>query len=386
MNRLDQISLGKIVVIREQLLEAARLGKPIYRFESGDPNFGVHQAIKDGINEALMKDQTHYIPNNGIPELKNSLAKKILEKNKYKVSPQDIFVTNGAMHALYVTYQCIIEEGDEVIVPDPMWTEAVENARLAGAVTVGVELTLEDHYIYRADKIKEKINKKTKAIFLNTPHNPTGAIIPLEELKKIADIAIQHNLWLVCDEAYETVVFDQHQHVSLGSLIPDYDKLISVYSFSKAYAMSGLRLGYAVCKNKMYADRVGKILRCTINGVNSLAQWAGVTAIEKTPSDWPNEMAQEYQKRRDLFLDALKDQSILIPFKPQGTFFLWCKLNPKINANELSMKLVQAGIGNTPGDCFGNSPSTLSSMRFAFSCTTKMVEEGVPLLKQHLKS
>lgn len=385
MNRLDQISLGKIVVIREQLLEAQRQGKSIYRFESGDPNFGIHQTIKDGIADALIKDQTHYIPNNGIPELKNILVQKLLEQNQYKVNAQDIFVTNGAMHALYVTYQCIIEEGDEVIVPDPMWTEAVENARLAGAKTVPVELTIEENYIYKADKIKEKITNKTKAIFLNTPHNPTGAIIPKDELEKIAKLAIENNLWIVCDEAYETVVFDNNKHTSMGSFIGDYDKLISVFSFSKSHAMSGLRLGYAVCKNKQYQDRVSKILRCTINGVNSLAQWAGVTALSLTPKTWPKEMATEYQARRDLFMKALEDQNALIPFKPQGTFFLWCKLNPKIDANTLSLNLVKAGIGNTPGDCFGISPSTLSSMRFAFSCTTQMVEKGVPLLKEELK-
>jgi aspartate aminotransferase len=384
MSRLDQISLGKIVVIREQLLEAQRQGKPIYRFESGDPNFDIHPTIKEALSQAAQENKTHYIPNNGIPELKEALSVKLKKKNNIEAKPSEIFVTNGAMHALYVLYQCLIEEGDEVIVPDPMWTEAVENARLAGAVTVPVELTLKDQYIYRADLIKQKITNKTKAIFLNCPHNPTGAVIPKEELQQIAELAVEHNLWIISDEAYETVLFDGLTHTSLASIIPNYNKVISVFSFSKSHAMSGLRLGYLVAKDKLFGERVGKLLRCTINGVNSLAQWAAVGALKNTPESWQQEMTNEYQKRRDLFLKALSSQDILIPFNPQGTFFLWCKLNPKFDANLLSDKLTQAGIGNTPGDCFGASKETLNSMRFAFSCSTKMVEEGVPLLLKNL--
>ena len=384
MNRLDQVSLGKIVVIREELIKAQAQGQAIYRFESGDPNFDVHIKIKEAIQEALSKNKTHYIPNNGIPELKEAIVKKLELKNSIKVKANDIFVTNGAMHALYVLYQCIVEEGDEVIVPDPMWTEAVENARLAGAVTVPVTLEIKDNYVYRAEKILEKITKKTKAIFLNSPHNPTGAVIPKHELEKIVKIAQDHNLWLVSDEAYETVVFDGKEHVSTASLAPDYDKIISVFSFSKSYAMSGLRLGYMVNKNKLFAERVGKLLRCTVNGVNSLSQWAGLAALTHTPDSWQKEMTIEYQKRRDLFLQALAGQNILIPFKAQGTFFLWCKLNPQYDANIISEKLVAKGIGNTPGDCFGHSSETLSSMRFAFSCETSMVEKGVPLLLKEL--
>ncbi|MFZ4714934.1 MAG: pyridoxal phosphate-dependent aminotransferase [Bacteriovoracaceae bacterium] len=385
MSRLDQISLGKIVVIREQLLEAQRKGTAIFRFESGDPNFDIHDTIKEAVYRALKENKTHYIPNNGIPELKDALVKKLKKQNKIEAKSADIFVTNGAMHALYVTYQCMIEEGDEVIVPDPMWTEAVENARLAGAKTIPVELTLDDNYIYRAEKIKEKITSKTKAIFLNSPHNPTGAVIPLSELKLIAELAVKHNLWIISDEAYETVVFDGATHHSLATLIPEYNKVISVFSFSKSHAMSGMRLGYLVCKDKLFGERVGKLLRCTINGVNSVAQWAAVGALENTPESWQQEMTVEYQKRRDLFLKALSHQNILIPFKPQGTFFLWCKLNPQFDSNELSAKLTLAGIGNTPGDCFGQSKETMNSMRFAFSCSSKMVEEGVPLLLNHLK-
>jgi aspartate aminotransferase len=383
MNQLDKISLGKIVVIREKLLNAQRDGKKIYRFESGDPSFDIHPDVKAAIIKALGENKTHYIPNNGIPDLREALAKKLQTKNKLNVQAKDISVTNGAMHALYVLYQCVVNAGDEVIVPDPMWTEAVENARLAGAKTVGVELKAEHNYIYRAQDIEEKITSKTKVIFINSPQNPTGAIIPKEELIKIAELAVKNNLWLVSDEAYEHVLFDGGEHISIGSLIPDYDKVISVYSYSKSYAMSGLRLGYFASKNELFNDRAGKLLRCTVNGINSITQWGAIAALA-TPESWYVDMNKEYLKRRDLFLEALKGQDILIPYIPHGAFYLWCRVKDGIDVADLSEKMAQAGIGNAPGDCFGENKSTIQSLRFAFSCSSEMIIEGTAPLRAFL--
>ncbi|MBP9682042.1 MAG: pyridoxal phosphate-dependent aminotransferase [Bacteriovorax sp.] len=385
MNRLDQISLGKIVVIREKLLKAQRDGLKIYRFESGDPSFDIHPNVKLAMEKALKENKTHYIPNNGIPELREALAHKLITQNKLNIESKHISVTNGAMHALYVLYQCIVEAGDEVIVPDPMWTEAVENARLAGAKTIGVELRPEHNYVYRACDIEEKITPKTKVIFLNSPHNPTGAIIPKEELKKIADLAVKHNFWLVSDEAYEHVLFDSGKHISIGSLIPDYDKVISVYSFSKSYAMSGLRLGYFASRNELFNDRAAKLLRCTVNGINSVTQWGAITAVA-TPVSWYEEMNNEYLKRRDLFLEALKDNHILTPYIPHGAFYLWCRVKEGIDVAKLSEAMAQAGIGNAPGDCFGEAQSTIQSLRLAFSCSTEMILEGSGPIREFFKN
>ena len=385
MNRLDNISLGKIVVIREKLLKAQKDGQKIFRFESGDPSFDVHPNVKTGIQKALEANKTHYIPNNGIPELRETIAKKLNDQNKIPVKPAHISITNGAMHALYVCYQCIVEEGDEVIVPDPMWTEAVENARLAGAKTIGVELKPEYNYVYRASDIEAAITKKTKVIFLNSPQNPTGAIIPMDELKKIADLAVKNNLWLISDEAYEHILFDGGSHTSIASLIPTYEKVVSVFSFSKSYAMSGLRIGYFASINDQFNDRAGKLLRCTVNGINSISQWGAIHAVKDTPQAWFDEMNTEYMKRRDIFLESLKGQDILIPYVPKAAFYLWCRVKDGIDVEKLSEALAQAGLGNAPGSCFGDTPSSLQSIRIAFSCDTKMVMEGSVELNKFLK-
>ncbi|NOT78075.1 MAG: pyridoxal phosphate-dependent aminotransferase [Bacteriovoracaceae bacterium] len=386
MNRLDNISLGKIVVIREKLMQAQKDGQKIYRFESGDPSFDVHPNVKSAVIKALEANKTHYIPNNGIPELREALATKLNTQNKIPVKASHVSITNGAMHALYVTYQCIIEEGDEVIVPDPMWTEAVENARLAGAKTIGIELKPETNYVYAAAEIEKAITKKTKVIFLNSPQNPTGAIIPVEELKKIADLAVKNNLWIVSDEAYEHILFDGGTHTSIASLIPTYEKIVSVFSYSKSYAMSGMRVGYFVSTHQLFNDRAAKLLRCTVNGINSVTQWGAIHAVKDTPQSWMDEMNAEYLKRRNLFLDSLKGQDILTPYVPKAAFYLWCRVKEGLDVEKLSEDLAQKGIGNAPGSCFGETKSSLQSIRLAFSCETQMIVEGARELNIFLKN
>lgn len=392
MHALDKISLGKIVQIREVILKAQAEGKKVYRLESGDPNFDASLEVQEAIKTALSQGKTHYIPNNGIPELRKALKAKLETKNKIKdLTNENIFVTNGAMHALYVTFQCLLGPGDEVIIPDPMWTEVADNIRLSGATVVGVPLSFENGYAYLAKNIEKHITKKTKALFINTPHNPTGAVLAKNELEDLINLAIKHNLYIVSDEAYEDVIFEG-EHYSVAALAPKnyQDKIISIFSFSKSHAMSGLRVGYIATTNKDLIDRIPKLLRCTINGVNSLAQWAALAATTSPHAVEHTEMMKkEYIKRRDILSSALSQIPGIKVFKPKGTFFLWCevessllkKLNLK-SVDELSTMLAAAGIGNAPGDCFGDSCD--NAIRFAFSCATSMVEEGAKELVKKL--
>lgn len=392
MHILDKISLGKIVQIREVILKAQAEGKKVYRLESGDPNFDTSAEVQEAIKTALTQGKTHYIPNNGIPELRKALKTKLETKNKIKdLTNENIFVTNGAMHALYVTFQCLLGPGDEVLIPDPMWTEVADNIRLSGATVVGVPLSFESGYAYLAKNIEKQITKNTKALFINTPHNPTGAVLSKNEITDLINLAIKHNLYIVSDEAYEDVIFEG-EHYSVAALAPaNYQsKIISIFSFSKSHAMSGLRVGYIATTNKDLMDRIPKLLRCTINGVNSLAQWAALAATTSPHAVEHTEMMKkEYIKRRDILSSALKQIKGIKVFNPKGTFFLWCEVEDSLlqklklkNVDELSIMLADAGIGNAPGDCFGDSCA--NAIRFAFSCATPMVEEGAKELIKKL--
>ncbi len=387
---LDFISLGKIVQIRERLLQAQAAGKVVFRFESGDPSFAPAAHVSEAIVAATYAGKTHYIPNNGIPELRKALAEKAVSRNGLAgVTSNDIFVTNGAMHALYVAFGALLSEGDEVIIPDPMWTEVAENIRLAGGVAVGVKLIAEEGFAYKAADIEAAITPKTTAIFLNTPHNPTGAMLSREDLQAIYDLARRNNLWVISDEAYEDLVFEPNEHTSIGSLADaDDTRVIGIYSFSKSHAMSGLRTGYIVTRAKVLHDRIPKLLRCTINGVNSIAQWGALAAV-KGSSASTLAMRDEYLLRRDIMLAALKDIPGVSAFVPKGTFYVWVSLDPSIyerlevaDADALSTSLADDGIGSAPGDAFGTHYP--DAIRFAFSCDTKMVKEGSVKLREAL--
>lgn len=387
---LDAISLGKIVQIREQLLKAQASGMRVFRFESGDPSFSVATPVLDAVDAAARAGKTHYIPNNGIPQLRDALAAKARDRNQLAgVTSDDIFVTNGAMHALFVTFGALLVPGDEVIVPDPMWTEVVENIKLAGGVPVGIELSAEDDFEYRTDRIEAAITPRTRAIFLNTPHNPTGAILSPERLREIVEIARANHLWIISDEAYEDVLYEPWVHTSIGSLAGDYaDRVISIFSFSKSHAMSGLRVGYIVTRSPLMHDRIPKLLRCSINGVNSLAQWAALAAVNG-PTDHLRAMREEYAIRRSIMLGALSGIPGVRAFAARGAFYAWVELDESAysrlgvpDAAALSDRLAAAGIGSAPGDAFGETCS--GAIRFAFSCDTEMVREGSVLLRAAL--
>ena len=388
---LDFVSLGKIVQIREQLMQAQAAGKRVYRFESGDPSFTPAPHVIDAVARAAAEGKTHYVPNNGIPELRKALAEKARAKNGIPgVTPDDVFVTNGAMHALFAVFGSLLSSGDEVILPDPMWTEVAENVRLAGGVPVGVPLSAADDFEYHPEAIEAAITERTVAIFLNTPHNPTGAVLSRATIEAILEIARRHDLWLVSDEAYEDVIYAPAEHHSTAKLAGEADgqRVISIFSFSKSHAMAGLRTGYVITRARLMQDRLPKLLRCTINGVNSLAQWAALAAVTGDQSHLAA-MRAEYEIRRDLMLGALRAIPGLEPFAPRGSFFAWAEIDPSLyqrlelaDADALSAQLAAQGIGSTPGDAFGRTCA--DAIRFSFSCSTPMVREGSAALREAL--
>jgi aspartate/methionine/tyrosine aminotransferase len=389
-HRLDSVSFGKIVQIRETLLRAQAKGARVIRFESGDPSFSVAPHVLDAVAEAGRAGKTHYVPNDGIPELRRALADKLRIKNGIAdVLPRDVYLTNGAMHALFVTFGTLLTEGDEVIIPDPMWTEVAENIRLAGGVPVRVALEAAADYAYAPEAVARAITPATRAIFINTPHNPTGAVLDRGTIEALVAIARENDLWIVSDEAYEDVLYEPYSHCSVASVAGDWaDRVISVFSFSKSHAMSGLRVGYIVTKSAVLQDRIQKLLRCTINGVNSLAQWAALAATTGPQEHLPA-MRAEYRVRRDALIAALSEVPGLRPFTPHGAFYVWAQIDPSLyerlgvrNADELSAKLAANGIGSAPGDAFGEQCA--DAIRFAFSCDTDMVRTGADVLRSAL--
>lgn len=383
---VDQVSLGAIVQVRDRLLAQQAQGRKVLRLESGDPSFDIPVHAREAMEKALRDGLTHYTASTGIPVLRKAIYQKVTAENGLSVPNDDhVVVTNGAMHGLYILFRALLDSGDEVILPDPMWTEIAENIRLGGGRPVPVVLREERGYQYDPVDIEAAITPRTKAIFVNTPQNPIGAVAARETLEAIAQIAERHNLLLVSDEAYEHVIYDGVKHLSLGSLPGAQDRTISVYSMSKTYAMSGLRLGYLVINDPALLERIKKLVRCTINGVNSVTQYGAAAALNG-PQDATRAMAKEYQKRRDILFSALENAPYVKPFKPGGAFYIWARILPdwpgydgKVDDWSMTNYLIDAaGIGSSPGSAFG--PAGEGCIRFAFSCSTDQVEEAASLL------
>ena len=391
-NIVDQVSLGAIVQVRDRLLEQQAHGRKILRLESGDPSFNIPAVAREAMEKALRDGLTHYTASTGIAPLRTAIFNKVTTQNGLKIpNAEHVVVTNGGMHGLYIIFRALLDVGDEVILPDPMWTEIAENIRLAGGKPVPVRLRPEMDYQYEPDQIEAAITPRTRAIFINTPQNPVGVVAGRETLEAIAKVAEKHNLYLVSDEAYEHVIFDGRQHVSLGSLPGAQDRTISVFSLSKTYAMSGLRLGYVIVNQPMLLERMKKLVRCTINGVNSVAQY-GAAAAMNGPQDFTHSMRDEYQKRRDVLFAALEKAPTLKVFKPGGAFYLWARILPEWPGYEgknddwsmTNYLIDKAGIGSAPGSAFGAAGA--GHIRFAYSCSTDQVEEAARMLPEVLEA
>lgn len=388
---VDEIPFGAIVAVRDKMLKLQAEGKRVMRLESGDPSFETPPHVKEAMVKALESGYTHYTPSMGIPELREAILEKLHKENRIPIRDSNhILVTNGAMHALYVAFRALLSPSDEVIIPDPNWSEIADLIRLAGGVPVPCPLDPSRDFLYDASAIDQRVTPRTVAVFINTPHNPTGSVVSEHALRSILEVAERRGLTVVSDEAYEHVIYDGLKHASIGSLPGAEDRAISIFSFSKSYAMSGLRLGYLATNKDKIIERGKKLLRCTINGVSSATQYGGVAAL-RGPQDYVRKMAEEYQARRDLIHKGLQRTQTFEPVLPKGTFFAWARISEgwegyagkRDSWAMTNLLLDQAGVGSSPGIVFG--PAGEGYVRFAFSCPREQIEEAVETLTRLLR-
>ena len=384
---IDQIKLGALVIVRDKMMAQQAAGRKVYRLEVGDTSFDTPANIRKAIIDALESGKTHYPPSTGRPALREALLKKVREENRLPVQDADhIMVTIGGMHALYMAFSALLDPGDEVILPDPMWSEIAELIRRGGGVPVSVALRADEEFLYDPADIEAAITPRTRAIYINTPHNPTGAVLSAEHLKQIAQLAVTHDLAVVSDEAYEHVIFDGRKHVSIGSLPGMADRTITAFTFSKTYAMTGLRLGYLVSNDDRLLDRVRKLLRLSTNGIPSITQYGGVAAVSGS-QERTHEMMAELEERRNIFYSGLQTVSVFDSFKPQGAFYVWSRISDKWDGYAgardswaMTNYLIDAaGIGTSPGIAFGRTGDRY--VRFAFTAAREDLIGSVEVMQ-----
>src|SRR4051812_4437654 len=296
---LDSVPFSGIIRIRDMMYGV----KDPFRLDQGDVSFDAPETVKAAMRRAIDENRSHYLQTTGVPRLLELLAAKLRDQNGIPIaSPDEILVTTGGIHALFIACQALLESGDEVIIPDPEWPPCAGNIKLAHGVPVPCRLHEKLGWRYDLDELESKITPRTRAIYLNSPHNPTGGVLTRADITAIAAMAERRGLWILSDEAYEDVVFDDAEHVSPASLPGMYERTISLYTFSKTYAMTGLRLGYVAARDAQLRDRMKKALFYTASNVTSVVQFGGIGALEGS-QDTVSAYRGELQARRDLFYD-----------------------------------------------------------------------------------
>jgi aspartate/methionine/tyrosine aminotransferase len=369
---IDSVPFSGIIRIRDMMYSVA----DPYRLDQGDVSFDAPETVKSAMARAIADNKSHYLQTTGVPRLRELIAAKLRDRNHIPVDdPEDVLVTNGGIHGLYLICRALLEPGDEVLVPDPEWPPAMGNILASQGVPVPCKLYESSGWRYDLDELESRITSKTRVLYINSPSNPTGGVLTRADLERLAAIAREHDLWVISDEAYEDVVFDG-EHVSVASLPGMYERTIPLYTFSKSYAMTGLRLGYIAIRNAQIRDRAKKILFYTTSNVASVVQFGGIGALEGS-QDCIADFRAELRTRRDLFYDGLAELGgeIFAGTPPAGAFYAFVRIDPKWDGGDpatasaswrMVEHLITAGrIGCVPGVDFGANGE--GYVRFCFA-------------------
>ena len=328
-----------------------KTGKKIYHLEIGRPDFDSPAVAKEAAKKALDEGLVHYADMRGVEDLRIALSEKLKKENGMDTAPEDILVTVGAQAAIMATMLAVLNAGDEVIIPTPCFASYHSQCCVAGAVLVPAPCRIENGFILKASDLESKITDRTRMILLNTPNNPTGAVITRDEIEKIADIAIKNDLLILSDECYERFLYSG-EHVSIGSLPGMSERTVTVGAASKTYSMTGWRVGFMAMPSWLtpYANRAHLNMNTC---VTTFVQYGYAQALRCAEDD-VRTMIQEYKERRDLVADYLKQMKSLDFIIPDGAFYFFPSVvRTGLSATEFcNYMLEEAGIALVPGEAF----------------------------------
>ncbi|WP_297552036.1 pyridoxal phosphate-dependent aminotransferase [Thermococcus sp.] len=378
---------GRINIIQRskirELFEKASKMENVISLGIGEPDFDTPEVIKDAAKRALDEGYTHYTPNAGIPEFREAIAEYYKDFYNVDVDIDNILVTAGAYEATYLAFQSILEQGDDVIIPDPAFVCYVEDAKIAEAGIIRIPLREEHKFRLNPDELVEAITKRTRMIVINYPNNPTGAVMKKSVVKAIADIAQDYNLYILSDEPYEHFIYEGAKHYPMIKYAPD--NTILANSFSKTFAMTGWRLGFAIAPKQVIRDMI-KLHAYVIGNVTSFVQIAGITALrDKRSWEAVERMRQVYDERRRLVLKYLNEMPHIQPFKPKGAFYIWVKIDPELDMTSEDFAdwlLDNARVVVIPGTAFGKQGE--GWVRISYATEKDKLIEAMERMKEAL--
>jgi len=369
MKEIPPSSTFKVLSLAKEL---ERQGKDIVHMEVGEPDFDTPAHIKRAAEEALARGMTKYTPSAGLPELREAIAKHLATKG-ISTDTKNVIVTPGAKHAIFCALAATLDPGDEVIIPSPCWTyEAM--VRIVGGKPVFIESKQSDDFKVKVEQVQEALTDNTRMILLNYPNNPTGAVMQQKDLQPIIDFAIDHELWVLSDDIYDCLVYEG-KHVSVMSLPNTAERTIYINGFSKAYAMTGWRLGYAVAPVELIAE-INKIQQASTTCAAGFVQAAGVAAL-RGPQDCVREMRDEYRKRRDAIVKGLNSIDGFECTKPAGAFYVFPNIKkPGVSSLDFCEFLLhEAGVAAVPGSGFG--PYGEGHVRFSYATSIRNIQRAI---------
>lgn len=365
-----------IRVIANLATERSQAGLPVYPFHLGEPDFDTPEGIKRAAIDALQRGETHYPPNAGIPALRAAIAERLAGRYGYRYQPADITVTVGACEALSLALMACLEPGDEVLVPTPCWPNYLQTPALLGASVRQLPGRASKGFAIDPEALFADVTDRTRALVLNAPNNPSGAIVPASDLRRILDLAAQHGIWVVFDEIYHDFVFDDTWRGVLSVATED-DPLIYLNGFSKSYAMTGWRLGYAAARGKA-ATVIQRLHQALVTSVTSFAQAGAVAALTDHDDDVET-MLGAYWRRRARVLEALDRAGLEAP-APAGGFYVFPRVPRGWRDGDAFARflLEKHGVAVVPGSVFGDAH--VDRFRLCFACADDLLDEGLERL------
>lgn len=351
-------------------------GQPVYAFHLGEPDFDTPEPIKKAAIAKLQEGQVHYTPNAGIPELRSAVAHDLYFRYQASVDPSQVLITVGSCEALSLALLAVLDVGDEVLVPTPCWPNYLQLPKLIGAHAIQVPLAPNTGFSIDPAQLEQAITPRTRALLINSPNNPTGNVISRSTLETLIELARSYGLWLIIDEIYQDIVFDGAEHISPFSLVRPGDPLIHIGGFSKSYAMTGWRIGYAVAMNDAFSAML-KAHQYLVTSATSFVQWGALEALSQAASR--ASMRNTYQLRYHLVEKALEQAGFRFT-PPQGAFYVFARIPdayPNSEAFCLEM-LTEHGLGFVPGDVFGDAHA--DHFRLCFACATDELRAGLQKL------
>jgi len=391
-NRVNELTVSQTMMVAAKAIKLKSDGVDIIDLSVGEPDFYTPDNIKKSAKAAIDKNITRYTLNQGTYDLRNAISKKLKRENNLDFNVNEIIVSNGAKQSIYNSIIAVVNPGDEVIIPAPYWVSYPSMVQLAGGKVIVIDTDESTGFKVTANQLSKAVTEKTKMLILCNPSNPTGTVYYKKDLEALADIVKHNNFYVLADEIYEKLIYDNSEFISFASLGTEIkQKTILVNGISKSYAMTGWRIGYSAASEDI-ALAINKIQSHTTSSASSISQYAAIEAISG-PQLIITEMITEYKKRRDYFYSELTSISGITCHKPEGAFYLFPNISHYLNVKSSEIKLTnsldfsmyllnEAHVAVVPGSAFGKE----GYLRLSYSTNMENLKEAVSRIKSALKN